>query len=180
MRLYAADAGYHVRSLASAGMCWDCETDAEALHVAGCTREGSSQDVWGFDLLVNGRCSPIGRGALRRSRTSIGVLRCRKGRSACRCSSRALRKHGCGSCPWSGESFARKPAYDCRLLCLGDSITQGYTVHFPSLAYANGSCPCAERGVLESVHCRGNVQPGDGGWQHCPSAGSHHHCLWHQ
>ena len=138
MRLYAADAGYHVRSLASAGMCWDCETDAEALHVAGCTREGSSQDVWGFDLLVNGALFAHREGSIAQEPDFDWRVALPKGTKRVQLFFPCLAETRLRELSLSGESFARKPVYDCRLLCLGDSITQGYTVHFPSLAYANG------------------------------------------
>lgn len=138
MRLYAADAGYHVRSLASAGMCWDCETDAEALHVAGCTREGSSQDVWGFDLLVNGALFAHREGSIAQEPDFDWRVALPKGTKRVQLLFPCLAETRLRELSLSGENFARKPAYDCRLLCLGDSITQGYTVHFPSLAYANG------------------------------------------
>lgn len=80
----------------------------------------------------------------------------------------------------SGESFARKPAYDCRLLCLGDSITQGYTVHFPSLAYANGlalalNAECLNQSIAGETF---NPEMVDGSIALQPDL--HYHCLWHQ
>ena len=128
MAVYADDPGYHACSQASSGMCLDCETDAEELILEGDAFRGSTRDIWSFDLLVDRRLFAHKEGSVAQEPHMSWRVKLPQGRKHVQLYFPCLASVG------GTETLPVVPQK--RLLCLGDSITQGYTVHFPSLSYA--------------------------------------------
>lgn len=136
MAVYADDPGYHACSQASSGMCLDCETDAEELILEGDAFRGSTRDIWSFDLLVDRRLFAHREGSIAQEPHMSWRVKLPKGRKHVQLYFPCLASVSISRLEWLGGTETLPVVPQKRLLCLGDSITQGYTVHFPSLSYA--------------------------------------------
>ncbi len=134
MALYKGDAGYHVRSLSCAGICMDCITDAETLTLRGICSPGSSHDVWAFDVEVDGALFAHREGSIASTPEIEWDVELPRGQKRLRLYFPCLAAVALRSLMLSGAQAASAPN-EGTLLCLGDSITQGYTTRFPSAAY---------------------------------------------
>ena len=121
--IYSAESeGRRIRAMASAGVCLECETDARSLLLEGTAAPGSSQDIWAFDLFVDGRLYAHREGSIEREPRIAWTQPLPAGR-------KRLKLYF----PTLAQTVERRR----KLLCLGDSITQGFITHFPSAAYTN-------------------------------------------
>ena len=136
MAVYADDPGYHACS------------QGQFRHVPGlrnrcggadpgrrCFR-GSTRDIWSFDLLVDRRLFAHREGSVAQEPHMSWRGEAAPGPQACAVlfplpGQREQQPPG-----MAGRNGNLPVVPQKRLLCLGDSITQGYTVHFPSLSYA--------------------------------------------
>ena len=136
MAVYADDPGYHACSQASSGMCLDCETDAEELILEGDAFRGSTRDIWSFDLLVDRRLFAHKEGSIAQEPHMSWRVKLPQGCKNVQLYFPCLASVSISRLEWLGGTETLPVVPQKRLLCLGDSITQGYTVHFPSLSYA--------------------------------------------
>ncbi len=136
MAVYADDSGYHACSQASSGMCLDCETDAEELILEGDAFRGSTRGIWSFDLLVDRRLFAHKEGSIAQEPHMSWRVKLPQGRKHVQLYFPCLASVSISRLEWLGGTETLPVVPQKRLLCLGDSITQGYTVHFPSLSYA--------------------------------------------
>ena len=69
------------RARASAGVCLECHTDADALSFEYCLSPGSSRDLWGFDLYLGRRLFAHTEGTLSARTPASGRCHCLKEKS---------------------------------------------------------------------------------------------------
>ncbi len=160
LAFYKADPGYRIRTQASAGICLDCVTDARRLTLTGEARPGSSQDLWGFDLLLDGRLAAHREGSVAHSPRLKLEFDLPEGVKRLQLMFPCLAETRIRDLALSGGSFARPAPSRMRLLCLGDSITQGYTVRFPCSAYASALALALDAELLNQAVAGETFQPG--------------------
>ncbi len=136
MQLYAQHTRYSVRSVSSAGIQCKCTTDAAALTLDANVFPGSSIDLYGFDLYVDGRLYAHTEGKISEKSAVTWSVQLPAGKKKLELYLPCL----AGTCLKSltfHDTDCTEPAvcYAERMLCMGDSITQGYTAHYPSLTY---------------------------------------------
>lgn len=159
MAFYHADPGYSIRTRASAGICLDCVTDAHRLTLAGVAYPGSSVDQWGFDLMVDRRLIAHREGSVAHSPLLELTFDLPEGSKRVQLFFPCLAEARIRSLNLEGGSFARPSERRLRLLCLGDSITQGYTVNFPCLAYASELALMLDAEMLNQAVAGETFQP---------------------
>lgn len=154
---YAADPGYRIRTQASAGVCLDCITDAVHFTLDGIACPGSSVNRWNFDLVVDHRLYAHREGSLSCPvKLEFDLPEGRKGLQLvfpCMAETRVR------SLTLDGGCFTEPVEHQLKLLCLGDSITQGYTVQFPSLAYATALAMSLDAEMLNQAVAGETFQP---------------------
>ena len=132
---YAEDAGYRIRSFAASGIELRIHTDADALILDAQVEEASSQDLWGFDLLVNGALYAHldGRTHLQNEiHWQVDLPKGEKRLALCLpCLAGVILKN----LMLNGATFAQPDRPSKKLLVCGDSIAQGYVTRFPSLTW---------------------------------------------
>ena len=135
MAFYAADEGYHIRSMASAGVCVECVTDAKAFSLEAEAFPGSSQDLWAFDVLVDGKLYAHREGSISRDNQIVWEAALPQGKKRVKICFPHLASVEVKRLEWKNAASVQPAVHKERLLCLGDSITQGYVTHFASYAY---------------------------------------------
>ena len=160
MSFYHADPGYRIRTHASAGICLDCVTDARRLTLEGLVCPGSSVDQWAFDLMVDRRLVAHREGSVARSPLLKLAFDLPEGSKRIQLLFPCLAEARVRGLSLEGGSFARPSERRMRLLCLGDSITQGYTVRFPCLAYASELALMLDAELLNQAVAGETFQPG--------------------
>lgn len=125
------------RARASAGVCLECHTDADALSFEYCLSPGSSRDLWGFDLYLGRRLFAHTEGTLSGPHAGVWKVPLPQGEKHLRLFLPNLAVTSLRDVELTGASYAHRPIHPRRLLCFGDSITQGYATHFPSMTLAN-------------------------------------------
>ena len=122
---------------ASAGVCLGFRTDAEELIVPFRLGPGSSQDFYSFELYTDGVLAGSTAGLL--SKTPSGALQFSlpEGSKDLLLCLPNLERTFLSGAKLKGASFAVPLPGKKRLLCLGDSITQGYLAHTHSSCYAS-------------------------------------------
>ena len=123
-----------IRAAASSGIVLRARTDATALKMRFRVFPGSSKDLYAFDLTENGALTRHLEGAISACGTGELLFPLADGvKDVC------LYFPPLAGTEILDVTFENagvvEPAAPCgrKLLCLGDSITQGYTAHFPSL-----------------------------------------------
>lgn len=127
---------FAVRSRASAGICFTTCTDAEKLEMDASMVPGSAIDLYGFDLYVDGQLYAHVEGHLADGAEVSLSFDLPVGEKKIALYFPTLVGTRIKKLSLPGATYAH-PAHRDLLFCFGDSITQGYTVHFPSLCYAN-------------------------------------------
>lgn len=135
LALYAKNEGYRIRSIASSGVCIECITDAEAFLLEAMAFSGSSQDLWAFDVLVDHQLYAHREGSIAREKDIVWQQPLPPGKKRVKLCFPHLAGVNVKRFEWVNASVVLPVAHRERLLCLGDSITQGYVTHFASYAY---------------------------------------------
>ena len=136
--IYSAESeGRRIRAMASAGVCLECETDARSLLLEGTAAPGSSQDIWAFDLFVDGRLYAHREGSIEREPCIAWTQPLPEGRKRVQLYFPTLSQTCIKTLALEEAGFVEPVERRRKLLCLGDSITQGFITHFPSAAYTN-------------------------------------------
>ena len=141
------DDRYHLRSLSSSGICLSFLTDSRSLTIAATLSPGSSRGYYAFDLFVNQRMidSLCNFDAAELPAAYAGV-KLSLGDAEKTFALGEGEKEVCLYFPFSVKTTLRELSLDdgarvtpikpkMRLLCYGDSITQGYDVLHPSSKY---------------------------------------------
>lgn len=132
MNVYRQDDRFSVRSFASAGIRFSAYTDARELRAVCRFFPGSSQDLYGLDLLVNGRLAGHREGKISESGTEEIVFALPEGEKTAELYFPCLAGTVILSVSLAGCTAAEPVCREKLLLFAGDSITQGYIAHFPS------------------------------------------------
>ena len=137
--VYDDNPPFHNKTYADSGVAFEFVTDAKSLRMKGRAATASSRYFYYFDVVVD------------------GVLVAHVGHESCEVDpdfeleaalGEGERKHVTVYFPclaqialrelvFDGATFVEPVKRSRRLLCLGDSITQGYDTRYPSLAYTN-------------------------------------------
>lgn len=136
MSILAQNERFAVRSKSSAGMRFSCETDAVRLEAELFLFPGSANDLYGFDLYTDGRLYGHKEGRLENGTEVALKFDLPAGHKKIDLYFPTLVGASIKSFALPNATYA-SPVRCKRLFCFGDSITQGYTVHFPSLCYTN-------------------------------------------
>lgn len=136
--IYSAESeGRRIRAMASAGVCMECETDAPSLALEGTAEPGSSQDVWAFDLLVDDKLYAHKEGSIASEPRFAWMQPLPAGRKRVKLYFPNLAQSFIRKLTLEEASYAEPVGHRCKLLCVGDSITQGFIARFPSAVYAS-------------------------------------------
>lgn len=135
MTIQKADENTHIRALASSGMRLAIQTDACSLTFCCKVFQASSKDLYGFDLVVNGQLQDHREGKV----IGTGEVEMRFPLQA---GNKTLELH---FPPLAGVEILKveargytflSPVFrNGRMLVTGDSITQGYIAHYPSMTW---------------------------------------------
>lgn len=124
-----------IRSRASAGITFSCETDARILEAEFDLFPGSARDIYGFDLYIDNHLYAHNEGSIAESTKCYLCYSLPFGNKKIDLYFPYL----VGTCIHRFSLIDSTYAKPCqerkRIFTFGDSITQGYTVHFPSLCY---------------------------------------------
>lgn len=135
LAFYGRERERSIRARASAGICLAFETDAECIRLDYELFPGSSRDVWGFDLYLEGMLFAHKEGKICREREGSWVVNLPQGEKRIRLYLPNLQETKILGLWAENAGFLRCAGRRGCLLCLGDSITQGYTTSFPSRAW---------------------------------------------
>ena len=129
--------GFFRKCHSGSGVRMMMDTDSETLSLAYRADRASSRDYFGFDLYIDGVLCEHLQQTYENGRYGTLTFSLGKGK-----------KRICLYFPWSAQIDVKNISLDdgafCqgvpsqkRMLCFGDSITQGYDASYPSFAYAN-------------------------------------------
>lgn len=135
LKTYRADQPDALRPRATSGVSIECRTDAAALELSYRCYPGSSRDVYGFDLMVDGLLHAHREGSVAKEPEGVWTVTLPAGEKCIRLLFPCLAEAEIMSLTLTGATFFDPLTHERTLLFMGDSITQGYTTHFPSLAY---------------------------------------------
>ncbi|MBE6555826.1 MAG: SGNH/GDSL hydrolase family protein [Ruminococcaceae bacterium] len=126
-----------IKTRATSSVCLDVVTDSDELSFSLLAKQGSSRSFFYLDLFVDGvMMAHVGEKDTTRCEKT---LRFDLPRGSHRVTLYLPQLFACGIkelCLGDGASLVPYRR-EKRLLCLGDSITQGYDAYFPSSTYAN-------------------------------------------
>ena len=138
---------FHLRSLSASGICLSFLTDSRSMTVAATLSPGSSRGYYAFDLFVNGEMvDSLTNFDAAELPAAYASVKLPIGDAEKTFSLGEGEKEVCLYFPFSVKTTLRKLSLDDgasiipikpkkRLLCYGDSITQGYDVLHPSSKY---------------------------------------------
>ncbi|MBR4291114.1 MAG: SGNH/GDSL hydrolase family protein [Oscillospiraceae bacterium] len=134
-QFYRGNPNRYVRTFASSGVRLECRTDAAALELSARVFKGSGMDWHGFDLMVNGLLWGHHEGTLEETDHIHWVLPLPEGEKTVLLHLPCLAGAEILNVTLQGATFCQPVEYKEKILFMGDSITQGYHSHFPSLTY---------------------------------------------
>lgn len=134
MNTYSTHEAFSIRSHATSGICIACQTDAQAVKLSYSCTPGSSRDVYGFDLMLNGQLHAHLEDSVARNPSGEWNVALPAGEKEIKIFLPCLA--GAEILGLELDSEICKPLTPAKtILFLGDSIMQGYTTRFPSLSY---------------------------------------------
>ncbi len=136
LSFYRRSESERIRSLASAGVSLYCTCDAQRFLLEYAVDPGSSQDLYGFDLYVDGKLVYHMQSAISQQPRGRIDVPLPEGSKVLRLFFPNLAITNLSDIELCGATVL-EPISAERWLLLGDSIVQGYTTHFPSMTLAN-------------------------------------------
>lgn len=124
-----------IRAYASCGMVIAFETDATKLDFDYRVDRGSSQDLYCFDIWINGLLCLHHSGAITREPVGTVKMELPVGVNKVEIYLPHLAKTVIGKFELLGAKIVKPITKEKHLLCLGDSITQGYIAQYSSGTY---------------------------------------------
>ena len=121
-----------IRSYASSGIRLELDTDASRLDADFLVSEGSAQELYGFDLLVDGVLHAHWEGSIQEATVSLQAA-LPQGRKRLTLLLPCMAQARIRGLRLENATVALPASATRTLLCLGDSITQGYISHYPSI-----------------------------------------------
>lgn len=137
MSVYSMNDNFSVRARASAGIRFVCETDADELTIRSRIFVASGQDIYGLDLLVDGKLLEHQGGKTSEYTGEEIKFTLPSGMKKIELFLPQLAGTEICSVSLRHASIVRCVQYERRMLNLGDSITQGYIARFPSETYVS-------------------------------------------
>ncbi len=128
---------FSIRAGASAGVCLAFRTDADALSFSYRLSPGSTRDFYSFDLWADGELLKTVPGLMSEKPAGKLCFSLPEGAHELRLYLPNLQRTQLDGLELAGASFVRPLPVRRRLLCLGDSITQGFLGHVHSNCYAS-------------------------------------------
>ena len=133
--IYRANENRYIRTFASSGVRLECRTDATALELSARVFKGSGTDWHGFDLMVNGLLTGHQESTLEEMDHVHWTQPLPKGEKTVLLHLPCLAGAEILSVTLHSATLCQPVASTEKILFMGDSITQGYHSHFPSLTY---------------------------------------------
>ena len=133
--VYSSHEAYFLRTRATSGVRLECRTDATALKISCRAFAGSAKNWYGLDLKVDGMLYGHFEGTLQESDHVHWAYPLPQGKKhvslylPCLTGVEILEVRLENATIWEQIEYAEK------ILVMGDSITQGYSAHFPSMTY---------------------------------------------
>ena len=134
--IYSANANRYLRTFASSGIRLECRTDATALEFSARVFKGSGTDWHGFDVMVDGLLTGHFESTLEETDHVHWTQPLPEGKKTVLLYLPCLAGTEILNVTLHGATLCQPVASAEKILFLGDSITQGYHSHFPSMTYA--------------------------------------------
>ena len=136
--VYRKNASYTVRTFAASGMRLEFRTDARSFAWCGEASAASSRHFYYFDVAVNGvLCHHVGFESCQEQPEFRFEIPLDGGVNEVCVYFPCLTRIELAEVDFSGESVIEPIVKKRTMVCYGDSITQGYDAHYPSLSYPN-------------------------------------------
>ena len=137
-KVYESNESYLIRSFADAGVRLEFATDAKSFAFGGSVEAASSRELCFFDVYVNGALvRHVGTHSSRTDKTFRFEVALPGGTNRVAVYLPWSAKIYLSELEFTGAAKIEPVEKKRRILCYGDSITQGYEARYPSLAYAN-------------------------------------------
>lgn len=133
--VYSSHEAYFLRTRATAGVRLECRTDASALEVSCRAFAGSAKDWYGLDLKVDRKLWGHFEGTLQESDHIHWVQPLPQGEKQVGLYLPCLTGVEILEVRLENAAIVEPVEYAENILVMGDSITQGYSSHFPSMTY---------------------------------------------
>lgn len=133
--VYSSHEAYFLRTRATSGVRLECRTDASALEVSFRAFAGSAKDWYGFDLKVDGKLWGHFEGKLQESDHIHWSHPLPRGEKQVSLYLPCLTGVEILEVRLESAAVLEPIEYAEKILVMGDSITQGYSAHFPSMTY---------------------------------------------
>jgi lysophospholipase L1-like esterase len=136
--VYVANADHLLRTKANAGIRLEFATDAKSFGISGRVEAASSRKFCFFDVYVNGALvRHVGTHSMAEESEFGFEVKLPEGENRVAVYLPGLSKVFLTELKFNGAKKIVPVEKSRRLICYGDSITQGYDAHYPSLAYTN-------------------------------------------
>ena len=137
-KVFESSETFWIRSFADAGIRLEFATDARNFAFGGAVEAASSRDFYFFDIYVNGAMvRHVGSYSLKTDPTFRFEIELPEGTNRVAVYFPWTVKIHLTELTFTGAAKIDPIAKKRRILCYGDSITQGYDARYPSLSYAN-------------------------------------------
>ena len=133
--IYRANENRYIRTFAASGVRLECRTNATALELSARVFKGSGTDWIGFDLMVDGLLTGHYESTLEETDHIHWIQPLPKGEKTVLLHLPCLAGVEILNLTLYGATSCEPVASSEKILFMGDSITQGYHSHFPSLTY---------------------------------------------
>ena len=136
--VYKSNESFWIRSFADAGVRLEFTTDAKSFAFGGHAETASSRDFFFFDVYANGALiRHVGSNSYKTDSGFHFDVELPDGTNRVAVYFPWTVKIGLAELEFNGATKIEPIEMRRRILCYGDSITQGYDSHYPSLAYTN-------------------------------------------
>jgi lysophospholipase L1-like esterase len=137
-KVYESNHGFWLKTFADSGIRLEFATDAAKFAMRGRVAEASSRAFCFFDVCVNDALvKHVGTHSIADEPEFGFEVELPEGTNRVAVYLPGLSKVMLGSLEFTGAEKVEPVAKKRRILCYGDSITQGYDARYPSLAYTN-------------------------------------------
>lgn len=134
-QVYSSHEAYFLRTRATSGVRLECRTDASALELSLRAFAGSAKDWYGIDLKVDGKLWGHFEGTLQESDRIHWAHPLPQGEKQICVYLPCLTGVEILEARLEGATILEPIEHAEKILVMGDSITQGYSAHFPSMTY---------------------------------------------
>ena len=137
-KVYESNESFFIRSFAAAGVRLEFATDAKSFVFGGAVESASSREFYFFDIYVNGALTRhVGSYSYKTDGEFRFEIELPGGTNRVAVYFPWTVKILLSELEFTGAAKVEPVEKKRRILCYGDSITQGYDSRYPSLAYTN-------------------------------------------